>query len=234
MTGRRLASVAAALFLAIASLVALPVRAADSAASPATSAAPGGFDFLVFVLSWSPSYCEAADEGAAPEQCGFFARPFGFVVHGLWPQYERGWPEYCLNPPPRLDPGLVASMLDLMPSRRLVEHEWKRHGTCSGLDADGYFELVRQVAALVRIPIDLQQLYTPSTVTPAVIERMFRENNPSLAADEISIACRRRRLTEVRICFDRDLNFRKCPEIERRSCRSDWVLMPAVKLPKWP
>jgi ribonuclease I len=54
----------------------------------------GEFDFYVLALSWSPSYCEAAAErsaGRAPAgQCG--ERPYSFVVHGLWPQYEKGFP----------------------------------------------------------------------------------------------------------------------------------------------
>jgi len=87
---------------------------------------PGKFDFYVLSLSWSPSYCEASAE-RRPErrrpdpQCG--PRPYSFVVHGLWPQYENGFPEFCQVPAPRLNRDLVASMLDLMPSPRLVFHE---------------------------------------------------------------------------------------------------------------
>src|SRR5262245_12923559 len=76
---------------------------------------PGQFDFYLLALSWSPTFCEAsAEKGRAPkEQCG--VRPYSFVVHGLWPQYERGFPEFCQNPPPRLDRRIVSTMLDLMP-----------------------------------------------------------------------------------------------------------------------
>src|SRR5207248_3566868 len=81
--------------------------------------APGEFDFYVLSLSWSPSYCEEASErgrnGRSQQiQCG--ERPFSFVVHGLWPQYERGFPDYCQRPSPRLDRNIVSSMLDLMPA----------------------------------------------------------------------------------------------------------------------
>src|SRR5580704_5376656 len=59
---------------------------------------PGEFDYYVLSLSWSPSFCEEAQERgnggrSQQQQCG--GRPFSFVVHGLWPQYERGYPEYC-------------------------------------------------------------------------------------------------------------------------------------------
>ena len=62
--------------------------------------APGEFDFYVLSLSWSPSFCEEAaergNEGRSQAQCG--GRPFSFVVHGLWPQYEHGFPDYCQRP----------------------------------------------------------------------------------------------------------------------------------------
>jgi len=104
----------------------------------------GQFDFYVLSLSWSPSFCAAAAEregGHAPTpQCG--ARPYSFVVHGLWPQYDRGFPEYCQVPAPRLDRGIVSSMLDLMPAPRLIFHEWDRHGTCSGLSPRAYSDTI--------------------------------------------------------------------------------------------
>src|SRR6202163_2814266 len=79
---------------------------------------PGQFDFYVLSLSWSPSFCEASGERGTPpqQQCG--ARPYSFVVHGLWPQYERGFPEFCQQPSPRLYHGIMESMLDLMPADR--------------------------------------------------------------------------------------------------------------------
>src|SRR6476659_3186155 len=72
---------------------------------------PGQFDFYVLSLSWSPSFCEASGERGTPpqQQCG--ARPYSFVVHGLWPQYENGFPEFCRRPAPRLNRNIVSSML---------------------------------------------------------------------------------------------------------------------------
>src|SRR6195256_1091268 len=122
---------------------------------------PGQFDFYVLSLSWSPSYCDAAAErsperAARDQQCG--ERPFAFVVHGLWPQYESGFPEFCQNPAPRLDRNIVSSMLDLMPSPRLIFREWDRHGVCSGLPSRAYFETVRKARAIVKIPSDYLDL----------------------------------------------------------------------------
>src|SRR4051812_21603026 len=116
-----------------------------AAAQDARQNAPGQFDFYVLALSWSPSYCAAAQErgdNRPDQQCG--PRPYSFVVHGLWPQYEHGFPEFCQQPSPRLDRGAVGAMLDLMPSPRLIFREWDRHGTCSGLSTHAYFDTVRK------------------------------------------------------------------------------------------
>src|SRR5437879_5408655 len=113
---------------------------------------PERFDFYVLSLSWSPSYCEAAGERGEPPQLQCGERPFSFVVHGLWPQYERGFPEFCQQPPPRLDRNMVSSMLDLMPAPGLVINEWNKHGTCWGANPRGYFETMRKARAMVKIP----------------------------------------------------------------------------------
>jgi len=196
---------------------------------------PGRFDFYVLALSWSPSYCEAVQEraqGRAPnrapdQQCG--GRPFSFVVHGLWPQYEQGFPSFCQVPAPRLDRGIVGSMLDLMPSPRLIFHEWDRHGTCSGLSAHAYFETVRKARAVVKIPPDYLVLDKPITVTPDDITEAFVKVNPGLSRASVAVACDSKRLNEVRICLGKDFSFRDCAEVTRRSCRRDRIAMPAVR-----
>jgi ribonuclease T2 len=192
---------------------------------------PGQFDFYVLALSWSPSYCEAAQARAparAPDQqCG--GRPFAFVVHGLWPQYDRGFPSYCQVPAPRLDHAVVGGMLDLMPSPRLIFHEWDQHGTCSGLSAHGYFDTVRKARAVVKIPPDYLELDRPITVSPGEVAEAFVKTNPGLSRAAMAISCDNRRLTEVRLCLGKDFSFHDCAEIARRSCRLDKIAMPAVR-----
>src|SRR5215831_680810 len=140
---------------------------------------PGQFDYYVLSLSWSPSFCDAAGERAAKQpECG--ERPYSFVVHGLWPQYEKGFPEYCQVPAPRLDRGVVSSIIDLMPAPRLIFHEWDRHGTCSGLSARAYFETIRKARAVVKIPTEFLELSSELTVTPNDVEEAFVKANPGL------------------------------------------------------
>jgi ribonuclease T2 len=128
-----------------------------------TQNTPGQFDFYVLALSWSPSYCETAG-GRGDEQCN--GRPFAFVVHGLWPQHEHGYPQDCVAPAPRVDDGLIRSMLDVMPGRGLVIHEWRRHGTCSGLAAADYFALARRAWQRVTVPPIFRRIESYVIVTP--------------------------------------------------------------------
>lgn len=187
------------------------------------------FDFYVLSLSWSPSYCDSAQErGGRSVQCDG-GRPFSFVVHGLWPQYERGYPQYCEWPSPRLSRNIMISMLDLMPAPRLIYNEWDKHGTCSGLDQRTYFETVRRAHDAVNIPPEFQELSEPKTIAPGALVDAFIRANPSLSPNAIAVTCNRRRLSEVRICMSKDLQFRDCTGIHRQSCDRDEVIMPPVR-----
>jgi ribonuclease T2 len=190
---------------------------------------PGQFDFYVLALSWSPSFCEATSErgrdGGA--QCGL--RPYSFVVHGLWPQYERGFPEFCQVPAPRLDRNIVSSMLDLMPAPRLIFNEWDKHGTCSGLSARAYFDTIRKARAVIKIPQEYLDLKAPRMVTPVEVETAFVNANPGLKPTAIAVTCDSRRLSEVRLCVNKDFSFHDCPEIGRRACKRDRLVMPPVR-----
>ena len=212
------------------SLALIVVSAGMASAQDRRQNAPGEFDFYVLALSWSPSFCEAAAErgrsGRSQVQC---ERPYSFVVHGLWPQYERGFPEYCQRPSPRLDRNIMTSMLDLMPAPGLIFNEWDKHGTCSGLAARAYFESIRKARAAVKIPEEFLQLSEQKTIAPADLEAAFIKVNPGLSSSAISVTCSSRRLSEVRICLSKDMQFRACEETDRRACRRDEVVMPPVR-----
>jgi ribonuclease T2 len=204
---------------------------ASSHAQDAQPNEPGQFDFYVLSLSWSPSFCAAAAERyngqQSSMQCG--ARPYSFVVHGLWPQYEKGFPENCQQPSPRLYRGIVSSMLDLMPAPHLIYNEWDKHGTCSGLSPGNYFATVRKARAAVKIPPDYADLQQPLSVAPGAVRDAFIKANPGLTPASIAVDCDKKRLTEIRVCLSKDLTFRDCPEVAKRACRRDQVIMPPVR-----
>jgi ribonuclease T2 len=224
--------VASRLGVLAAVIVILGLAVRPAPAQDARQNTPGKFDFYVLTLSWSPSFCQASAErgtnrAVQREQCG--DRPFSFVVHGLWPQYEKGFPEFCQVPAPRLNRGIVSSMLDLMPSPRLIFHEWDRHGTCSGLSARAYFDNIRRARAVVKIPEAYLDLRSPLTVSANDVEEAFVTANAGMPRTAISVACDSKRLNEVRICLGKDLTFQECPDVVRRSCRRDKLVMPPVR-----
>jgi ribonuclease T2 len=188
---------------------------------------PGQFDFYLLSLSWAPAFCalEGDRSAARRRQKECRNRAYGFVVHGLWPQYNRGFPEACQVPPPRLDRAIVAAMLDLMPEPRLVYNEWDRHGTCSGLSARDYFATVRKARAAVTIPQEYQDLHQALVAAPAAVKDAFISANSGLRRGDIAVGCQGRRLTEVRLCLSKDLKFRACPDVVAHSCRRDELLI---------
>ena len=201
--------------------------ALGAAQGAAAGGRAGDFDFYVLSLSWSPSYCEAEGDRRGDVQC---ARPFAFVVHGLWPQYERGFPSECATGHGRLPDRLIRDQLDVFPAPGLVVHEWRSHGTCSGLAPADYFRAARRAFEAVSVPDEFRRLDAPRMVEADAVERAFRAANPGLVADEVAVTCDGRRLREVRVCFTRDLSaFRRCPEIDADQCRRDRVVMPAVR-----
>lgn len=190
---------------------------------------PGAFDFYVLSLSWSPSYCEAEGKKADRRQCDS-GRPYAFVVHGLWPQYERGWPEFCRSDEGWLPRRQVDAMLDIMPDPGLVVHEWKKHGTCSGLTQKGYFSSLRSAYERVVVPPEFRALEGYRMTSPGEVEKAFLAANPRLSPEMIAVTCDTRRLREVQICMDRQFGFRACPSLDRRtSCRAGRIVMPPVR-----
>lgn len=194
-------------------------------AGPRGGGAPGrGFDFYVLALSWSAGFCELVE--GARDQCEP-GRGLGFVVHGLWPQYERGFPSNCPGPgaPSRI---ALSHAEGVFPDERLARYEWRKHGTCSGKSPSDYFADVARARALVTIPTAFSHPREAQTYAPLDIARAFYDANPRLRPGMMAVGCRRGMLQEVRICMSKDLReFRACPEIVQRSCRSREISVPA-------
>jgi ribonuclease T2 len=187
-----------------------------------------GFDYYVLALSWSPSYCAAEGPNANRQQCDS-SRPYGFLVHGLWPQYEQGYPQDCDSSQPRNVPFSQAKQLsDIMPSPGLITYEWRKHGACTGLSQQDYFSVMRQAVKRVSIPGAYRQPTNRGPINPQVLEQAFVATNPGLSKDGIAVTCDRDYLREVRVCLTKDLNFRSCPEVDRAECRRRAVDMPAA------
>lgn len=219
---RRCLAIAGACLLLAAPSTAQPVR--ESRGAPA-----GAFDFYVLALSWSPGFCETSGSRHGRKQCET-GSGLGFVVHGLWPQTEQGYPSFC-EPSGRFAPrAAVEEASGLFPDDNLARYQWRKHGTCTGESPSGYFRAVQRAKERVRIPDTIAAQRNDARVMPAEIERAFMDVNPGLRPNMIAVACNRRIFQEVRICMDRDLrNFRQCPEVDQDGCRAGELTIPAVR-----
>jgi ribonuclease T2 len=178
----------------------------------------GDFDFYVLALTWSPGFCELEGARKRREQCEP-AQNLGFTVHGLWPQFERGYPTECGPSGRSPSRSALDEARDIFPDEDLARHEWRRHGTCSGRSPSEFFRDVRRARELVRIPERFRSVRGDRSMTSLQVERAFADTNPGLRPDMMSVVCRRGVLQEVRICLDRDLRgFRRCPEVDRSGC----------------
>ncbi|MDA7946939.1 MAG: ribonuclease T2 [Hyphomicrobiaceae bacterium] len=193
---------------------------------------PGQFDYYVLALSWSPTYCAEEGRKRREVQCNG-QRPYAFVLHGLWPQYKKGWPENCdIGHKPWVPRVLIDAMLDIMPSPRLVIQQYRKHGTCSGLTPEAYYDLSRRLHDAIKIPARYLSPNNPIQVSPKEIENDFLKTNRDLTPAMISISCRRgKRLREVRICFSKEGRLTACGhnEDQAKLCRLDRIVMPPVR-----
>lgn len=199
----RLATLAAAL------LTALPAQAfADGEKA-------GAFDYYVMALSWSPNWCALEGDAREAEQCDTDA---GWVLHGLWPQYHRGWPSYCPTVERAPSRQMTGAMADIMGSGGLAWHQWKKHGVCSGLSARAYYDLSRQAYGSITRPEVFRTLDKAVKLPAAVVEEAFLKANPGLKADMLTITCRDGMIQEARVCLSRDLTPVPCGRDTIRDC----------------
>lgn len=173
-------------------------------------AEPGKFDHYVLVLTWSPTYCMMEGRRRNDRHCNS-EQSDEFVLHGLWPQYAKGWPEDCYKGKrPWVPSRVIDEMRDIMPSKGLVIHEYKTHGTCAGLPPGPYYQTARKAYAQVKVPADFVDPKTQRFASPDAIEGKFIAANDWLKPDMIAVTCRRGNLFDVRICFSKDVRPQAC------------------------
>ena len=222
-------------------LAGLGAALALSLASGAPSALARGeraglFDYYVLAMSWSPTYCLERGNRRRDDQCRPGAAK-GFVLHGLWPQFRRGWPSECRGAKRFVPDAVIREVLDVMPSKGLVIHEWRKHGTCSGMSPRAYFGLAEKLFRMVRIPPAYQRPNQALKRAPAQIRREFAEVNreKGFTQDSFTVVCSGRGrgqalLKEVRVCFSPTGRPSRCGANEQRSqCRARVIIVPPVR-----
>ena len=200
---------------------------APASSEQALNGKAGVFDYYLLSLSWSPTYCLTHSSDKA--QCGASRKGFGFVLHGLWPQYASGgYPHDCTTNE-RLTSEAAKFGETIFPSPKLIEHEWEKHGTCNGTDALTYFKTADQVRTSVKVPADLEApTQTHDMTVPTLISDIVAAN-PGMPSSAVVVACSGPELSEVRICFDRKLSPQACGKGVMSSCRKGAIRVRAVR-----
>lgn len=188
--------------------------------------AAGAFDYYVLSLSWSPSFCALEGDAKGNPQCD---RSLGWVLHGLWPQYETGWPSFCRTPRRSPSHADTAAMADIMGSAGSAWHQWRKHGACTGLSSQDFYTLARLAYQKIARPPVFRQLDKPVTLPANLVEQAFLKANPTLEPDMITITCKSNRIQEARICLTRDLQPRTCGADVIRDCSLDNALFDPVR-----
>ena len=189
---------------------------------------PGAFDYYVLSLSWSPTWCALEGDARGSPQCDASA-DHGWVLHGLWPQYHRGWPSHCQTaerPPSR---AMTAGMADIMGTSGLAWYQWKKHGSCSGLSAPAYYALSRRAYESVNRPEVFRKLEDPVKLPASVVEEAFVKANPGWERDMLTITCREGRIQEARLCLSKDLKPVPCGRDTVRDCTMKDALFAPIR-----
>jgi ribonuclease T2 len=209
------------LVLAVAGLIASSMAWAKGERS-------GEFDYYVMSLSWSPTWCALEGDARQSPQCDSDA-DFGWVLHGLWPQYHRGWPSYCPTVERNPSRSMTNDMADIMGTSGLAWHQWNKHGVCSGLSAQNYYDLSRKAYGTVVRPEVFRRLEKAVKLPASVVEEAFLKANPQLEPDMITITCKDGRIQEARICLSKSLEPVPCGRDVVRDCTATDALFDPIR-----
>jgi ribonuclease T2 len=204
----------------------LPLLLALASPACAEGERAGDFDYYVLSLSWSPNWCALEGDAEGSPQCD---RALGWVLHGLWPQYEDGWPSFCRTTerdPTRRE---TAEMADVMGTSGLAWYQWKKHGRCAGLPPEDYFARARDAYGRVNLPDVFTRLDRSVRLPASVVEDAFLAANPDWEPDTVTITCRSDRIQEARICLTKDLEPRACGDDVVRDCRMQDALFDPIR-----
>lgn len=188
----------------------------------------GVFDYYVLSLSWSPNWCALEGDARQSPQCDA-AADFGWVLHGLWPQYHRGWPSYCPTVERAPSRAMTRDMADVMGTSGLAWHQWNKHGVCSGLSAADYYALSREAYGRIERPAVFRKLDRAVTLPASVVEDAFLAANPQLEPDMITITCKAGRIQEARICLSKTLEPVPCGRDVVRDCTATDALFAPIR-----
>jgi len=129
------------------------------------------------------------------------------TLHGLWPQFTNGtWPETCTNE--KFDEAAPEAVgMDTMNKfwpnvkqaptsssyTQFWEHEWTKHGTCTGFEQKKYFQTA--IDNFVEAPSLIAKAYGKTVSKKALVDAYGSVVVP---------ICKGKALSEVLICKDKE------------------------------
>ncbi|MBC8130327.1 MAG: ribonuclease T2 [Rhizobiaceae bacterium] len=166
----------------------------------------------LLAISWQPAFCERmSDKAECKSQTEDRFDASNFALHGLWPQpngtfycgavsdadrradgSSQTWDEIGA---PRISDETRAALEEVMPGTQsaLDRHEWIKHGTCYGGDAEEYFaESLQLMAAINASPV--RTLFAGrigDTVTQDEIRAAFDAGFGAGAGERVRMSCSR-------------------------------------------
>ena len=183
------------------------------------------FDYYLLTMSWAPQFCATNPKGKSSSECDP-KKHYGFVVHGLWPQNNSGsYPHDCGSAQP-VSQAIVQQMMPIMPDSGLIQHEWAKHGTCSGLSTQDYFDSIQKAFGNVKIPDEYRSPADMIKDSPTDIEKKFAQaNNAPQGAFRIS--CPNADFAALEVCLTKDLQYQDCAT-GLKECRAPQVKVDPV------
>ncbi|MDH5218679.1 MAG: ribonuclease [Gammaproteobacteria bacterium] len=188
----------------------------------------GDFDYYILSLSWQSAFCEMNQQKpeCQKQAVGDYSAT-NFSLHGLWPN-RRGDKKhryaYCgvEASAVRLDKkGRWCDQKDIYAETELAEkmpgvqsclqmHEWVKHGSCSGMSIDKYFNISldlmddvssTRLATLVRMNVG-------RTISRSELLTAWEKEFP-LSRDSLTLRCRKINnqsyLTEIRVALKKKI-----------------------------
>jgi ribonuclease T2 len=177
-----------------------------------SEAKAGNFDYYLLALSWAPNYC-AGHPNDHSSECRIGGHT-AFVLHGLWPQANSGAPPMSCSTASPVAAETVDHMLNFMPSRGLIQHEWQEHGTCSGLSAPEYFAKAERVFRNLHVPEQYQKANHEQQLSVSDLEKSFADANHA-PPEAFRVSCHAGELVSLEVCVDKDLQYQGCTQSVR-------------------
>jgi ribonuclease T2 len=170
-------------------------------------------DYYMLSLSWSPQYCYGANSNSDNKiQC--VDNKFGFVVHGLWPQ-KNGASGKCDQPrnctDSIVDTQVVKENLCILPSVKLIQGEWQKHGSCAFSTPKDYYLNVNKLWNGINKPDLIALQFNNNRLKVDDVINAFIKENKGLNKQNINVIMNNKKfLEEVRICYSKDMQYTSC------------------------